>query len=573
MGHRANFILRRGGRTQRYYSPWGALSLTQDIFWGPDETTRFIRSLSPEDDSPDLDSPVAAALVDWDTRRLLWFEAEHLRPERRERRLYFQLLRQTWADWEIRFARDGDFADRLFADDLFADEDAGPSGTAFPGSLVDEWFEGDGAYDEVGEDEREYEYEHEHDSGAESRDGWPDERSCLVSLIHRLLDPTRFDPQVMLAGARRASLEASIGCGCLTALVTLTAIGLAAWVRTAPVITACAMVILAVLFFFVRVRRRTASLVTIAGDLEAAPQAAGPSLLKKRSILDAALGRLGYPTTEQLEQAGELTFAADDRLVPDALPDRFGPLRALRADEVSGVGFYQLHLNRLRFRELRRGTPLWRACLIKLLTRFGWDSSPMIPVPRPQRLIFLRAEDLPPHVRHELQPWMQQAADSGFAAEFFYTVPTLGRQEAFSAVLSASQGLLLASFLYARIRLRVAGDDPDEEESCDEEMFEASLLSVLHNGRLLITGTRPAELDPLPGQEIQTWEDADWPTLLAIHQRRLAALDPSELRPLAPAELPSLVLQWNQREIDHHVARGVYQRMTREDLDRYAEEG
>ena len=47
----------------------------------------------------------------------------------------------------------------------------------------------------------------------------------------------------------------------------------------------------------------------------------------------------------------------------------------------------------------------------------------------------------------------------------------------------------------------------------------------------------------------------------------------SRLRRVTAAELPALVLQWNQQEIDHRVARGVYQRMSREDIDRFADEG
>ena len=90
MGHEANYILRRGGRTQIFHSSWGGLSLTQDIFWGPDETTRFIRSLQPADALLDPDSCRGAALVDWDARRLTWFENGHLDHDPVERQIYAQ---------------------------------------------------------------------------------------------------------------------------------------------------------------------------------------------------------------------------------------------------------------------------------------------------------------------------------------------------------------------------------------------------------------------------------------------------------------------------------------------------
>ncbi len=46
-------------------------------------------------------------MVDWDARRLVWFERDRLVPGPVERRLYARLLEQTWSEWEIRYAADG----------------------------------------------------------------------------------------------------------------------------------------------------------------------------------------------------------------------------------------------------------------------------------------------------------------------------------------------------------------------------------------------------------------------------------------------------------------------------------
>lgn len=559
MGHRANYILRRGGRTQRFVSRWGGLSLSQDIFWGPEETTRFVRRLQPTEKWRSKHPCDAGAIIDWDARQLTWFEADYLRPGPLEQRLYALLLQQLWPDWQILFAPDSSLAC----------QEGQEFETDSPDDLPDDWLEDEDAASKQDADLQPAEAEA------------TDERTCLAVLITRLLDQTRFDPEMMLGGVRRATLEANAGCGCLTVLVGVTAVAVAAWNRTAPTIIAAALVVLAILVFTLRVRLRSARLMAMLETRDEAPQPAGPSLAKKRSILDQALARLGWPTTDELEQAGELKLATHEVSPEAVLPDRFGPLRPLRAAEVAGVGFYQLQVPRLRFRELRRGTTLWRACLIKLLAPLGHYAWPTIPVPRVQRLVFLNQEDLPPHACQELQPWMTQAVADGFSLEFFYTLPMLGRQEAFSAVLRGREGGVLASLMYARVRLRVSGDEDEDghagdegvDESCDEEMFEASLLTRLADGRLLVTTTRAAELDPLPGHELQTCADADWPTLLAAHLRRLAPQSPSAWQAVSAAELPELLLRWNQQEIDHHAARGVYQQMTREDIDRFAEEG
>jgi hypothetical protein len=559
MGHEANYILRRGGRTQIFHSSWGGLSLAQDIFWGPDETTRFIRSLQPADALLDPDSCGGAALVNWDARRLTWFETGHLEQEPTQRQIYAGLLQQTWPEWKIQYAADGILT---IADDLGMDR-------AVVGGLDAESAEDDKQIldDEQGEDETETVRKPGRDR---PQDPCADAPDCLATLVTQLLDEDRWDPQVILESIHRTSRHASFGCGCLATLVMLPTIAVAAWVRTVPAVLVCVLVAVGVLIPAIRIRRRSASLVAMTEGFQEASVPAGPSLPKKRSILDHALGRLGYPTTDQLEQAGLLKSAADGDDREDGLPDRFGPLRPVRADEIAGVAFYRMRLNKLRFRELRRGATLWQACLLKYLTPFGWGVEAIIPVPRAERLILLDWEDVPRHAQRCMEPWTAQAAESGYSTALIYTLPMLGRQEAFGIVLCDAEGLILLSLLYARVRVRLV---PDDDQYSDEELFEASLLSILPDNRLLITGTRVSELDPIPAQEVQICEDADWPTLSAIHQRRLESPGRSGLRRVTVADLPALVLQWNQQEIDHRVARGVYQRMSREDIDRFAEEG
>jgi len=683
MGHRANYVLRRGGCTQLFYSHWGALSLAQDIFWGPDETTRFIRSLRPADELLDDASCEGAAVVDWDARRLIWFEGDRLVEGPIQRRLYARLLEQTWPEWKIDYAADGILAiaryleipaaeqhadtepvaeetaledvaeesDAELADDLEvglrpapwpAGGENGPA-VAEPGvwlavrradGCVEDYFGfdhpaldqvllrgpplldllpiesattvppesavwGGAVIDAASQRLGYWELRAERDFARRVEQAWPgwrverlaggwdellqrsgreapnelraDEHACLGALVALLLDEDRLDPQAMRDSIHEATRGVTAGCGCVAGLVTLLAAAVAAWVRTVPVTIACVVVALAVLIPAVRLRRRTARLVAMGEGFDDAPPCAGPSLLKKRSLLDQALTRLGYPTTDQLEQAGQLSVSSDGPQADNPLPDRFGPLRPLRADEIAGVEFYQLRLGKLRFRELRRGTTLWQACLIKCLAPFGYTSGPTIPVPRVQRLIQLDREDLPPHVRQRLAPWIKQAVDSGFSPTLCYTLPMLGRQEAFGAVLRNAEGCVLAFFLYARVRMRVADDDGDTYG--DEQLTEASLVSELPHDELLVTETRRSGLDPLPTHDVQNLQDADWPTLLAAHQRRLDAHDRSALRRFTEADLPDFVLRLSQQEVDAYVARSVYHRMTREDIDRFAEEG
>jgi len=558
MGHEANYVLRRSGRTQIFHSHWGAMSLAEDIFWGPEETTRFARTLAPADELVRPAICAGAALIDWDQRRLTWFESGHEELDSIERRLYARLLQQTWPGWEVRYAEAGiqTLADELGLPRAAGDVAGGQSPKA--------------AKPVAGRGSR----------GAGRTPGPPagpqppaasprDIPASLAPLVTRLLDEERWDPRVMFAGIHRASRQAKMGCGCLLVLVLLPTAAVAIWVRTLPALVACVLVVLAVLIPAVRIWRRSAMLSAIAGGMEDAPQPAGPSLPKKKSLLDQALTQLGYPTIEQLEQAGLLESASAEP-AEDDLPDRFGPLRPLRAEEIAGAVFYRIRLSRLRLGELRRGATMWQAWMLKYLAPLGWYEEAIIPVPRAERLIPLAWNDLPRHVQQRLEPWRSPAAESGFGTKFVYALPMLGRQEGFGVALTDATGLIVVWLSYARVRIRMPDDD---DPYSDEEILDVALASILPDDRLLVTQRHVAELDPSPGRDVLVYEDADWPDLLAMHQRRIETRGRAGLRRVDPAELPALLLRWNQQEVDYQIERGVYQRMTRADIDRFAEEG
>jgi hypothetical protein len=44
MGHRTNYVIRDKGRLALFYSHWGALTVPEDVFWGPSYAEAFIRS-------------------------------------------------------------------------------------------------------------------------------------------------------------------------------------------------------------------------------------------------------------------------------------------------------------------------------------------------------------------------------------------------------------------------------------------------------------------------------------------------------------------------------------------------
>lgn len=106
MGHRANYVVRRNGRVDVFYSHWGGLRLLGDLFWGPDAAARMIHDCEPADGLLDDVWCEGAALVDHDARRLLVFGVE-CGGGRVERRLLLDLYRLTWTGWRAEYATGG----------------------------------------------------------------------------------------------------------------------------------------------------------------------------------------------------------------------------------------------------------------------------------------------------------------------------------------------------------------------------------------------------------------------------------------------------------------------------------
>ena len=117
MGQRANLILINKGVTEIFYTHWRANTLDENLFWGPQHSTAFIRSQRPVADELLLDEVWAegGAVLDHDRQVLLLFGGEDIQYEVPLRHLYLQLIRRVWSGWEVRWAHEGvcDLADYI----------------------------------------------------------------------------------------------------------------------------------------------------------------------------------------------------------------------------------------------------------------------------------------------------------------------------------------------------------------------------------------------------------------------------------------------------------------------------
>src|SRR5262245_61366966 len=104
MGHRANYVVRDGGRVELYYSHWGALQLLRDVFWGEDIAVPMMRECRGAEHLMDEVWCEGAALVDRDARRLLLFGVE---VPGDDRVAFLELFPLTWPGWSVEYATGG----------------------------------------------------------------------------------------------------------------------------------------------------------------------------------------------------------------------------------------------------------------------------------------------------------------------------------------------------------------------------------------------------------------------------------------------------------------------------------
>ena len=116
MGHRATYAILEGGKLELFGSRWGALSVPQDVFWGPEHAEAFIRSNAVAEDWYDDVFGEGGIGLDKDTRTILFFGGDELsNPSLRP--LFLELMGALWQGWTLRWVeRMSEIASHVGAD-------------------------------------------------------------------------------------------------------------------------------------------------------------------------------------------------------------------------------------------------------------------------------------------------------------------------------------------------------------------------------------------------------------------------------------------------------------------------
>ncbi len=110
MGQRANFVVINNGQWKLYYDHWIANRLENEPFWGPEYATQLIESMHLQEDKFDwLDETwcEGGAVLDLDSKILVWFGGEDIVYDIFLRKSYLTLMESNWPDWHIWWASEG----------------------------------------------------------------------------------------------------------------------------------------------------------------------------------------------------------------------------------------------------------------------------------------------------------------------------------------------------------------------------------------------------------------------------------------------------------------------------------
>ena len=207
--------------------------------------------------------------------------------------------------------------------------------------------------------------------------------------------------------------------------------------------------------------------------------------------------------------------------------------------------FYRVDANRLSFREYwrwRPGIPFLFLAVQKIL---GIRRSTGQRYERPETLVSIDAHDLPDRHRSVLDPLTAQASSLGFALQFYYSVPSVGRIRGVAAALTSTDRLSLLLLIHSTPKNALRPAQP-----------AYALYSCAADGRILATsGGLPGLISAAPEIHVLRIRHGSLDETWQRHSTRTSG---ESLVPFRAEAVADWLLRLLQRNFDYNVGRGVY---------------
>lgn len=222
-----------------------------------------------------------------------------------------------------------------------------------------------------------------------------------------------------------------------------------------------------------------------------------------------------------------------------------------------GVEYYKVDGGRLTFGEYWRMSPNPLVFLIVAIMKPFGGVSFNFSLPRGDELDFVDWDDLTGAARRKFRDTEDDWIDVGYARVFCHELPVLERHRyGAAAVYRHQDSRSFATQGYAR--------------DGDVETTFLSCVTRFDSGAFGCTTTNKQQFKPHPDHPVARFPGVNGVTLYERHVDQVAAWEPEygRVTPVTPEALPQWILDAEHRFIDFHAERGVFVRMTKQEMRR-----
>jgi hypothetical protein len=203
-------------------------------------------------------------------------------------------------------------------------------------------------------------------------------------------------------------------------------------------------------------------------------------------------------------------------------------------------------------RELRRVSPGLRGLRAALMLKLGLiPSFSPYPLVRPEGLRRIQFDQFPIESRADLQPSIDETIASGLTLKFCYQIlpeNEFNRLDVARAVAFLSPDQRFWAVLgWARVQRSVIV----------RQRTAFLCRSLLTSGEVLMTVSRPPMFDQPVNVRVEHHARGSPRQIIGLHHKRLAALNPDAIVPVADADLERMLVLQAQGLIDALSARGL----------------
>ncbi len=245
----------------------------------------------------------------------------------------------------------------------------------------------------------------------------------------------------------------------------------------------------------------------------------------------------------------------DDRPADPPIPDALKPY--------AGRRYIKVNSTKLSFAEYWRMSPgIVSFIIVSALKALRVRISLAEGIPYPDELLVMERIHIPPYALEKMAPIYDACLGLGFDEGFWYTIPSLGRQEGYGAAMRSADGEVAASILYS-------------QTSTDAGLEVVSGLGFhtrFSDDRLYATANIKEQLSAPPNCIGFAMPKGNPQQVLEKHRHRIGNMSRTPIERIQANGLHGYILRINQEEADYHLARGVYEFLSRPEFEVLLEE-